>query len=166
MTKKQISRREAMKVLGAAIGGSALATLPPVWKEPALITGNLPAHAQTSCETIFLTTSINSINILSFGTDGSVTPPNSTINYQLMVIGSGTIGGQKNLAGSFLTDGSGNGDSGALGIPENFIDGDQIQLSFSWDGGSYCAIFTISDILPAPLIENNNRLGISLQNSK
>ena len=48
MTKK-ITRRDAIKLLGAAVGATALANLPSKWSKPELISGVLPVHAQTSC---------------------------------------------------------------------------------------------------------------------
>jgi len=48
MTDKKISRRDAMKVLGAAIGATALANLPSKWNTPELAQGVLPAHARQS----------------------------------------------------------------------------------------------------------------------
>lgn len=50
---KKLSRRDAIKVLGAAAGASVLATLPTKWTKPEITTGVLPAHAQTStCVTV------------------------------------------------------------------------------------------------------------------
>lgn len=46
--KKQLTRRDALKVLGAAAGATALANLPNKWDSPELLSGVLPAHAQTS----------------------------------------------------------------------------------------------------------------------
>jgi hypothetical protein len=51
MTKtspKKLSRRDAIKVLGAAAGATLLANLPSKWKTPELASGVLPAHAQTT----------------------------------------------------------------------------------------------------------------------
>jgi len=48
MTDKKLSRRDAMKLLGAAIGAAALANLPSKWDKPELAQGVLPAHAQQS----------------------------------------------------------------------------------------------------------------------
>ena len=45
---KNINRRDAIKLLGAAAGASALANLPAKWSKPELAGGALPAHAQTS----------------------------------------------------------------------------------------------------------------------
>jgi len=47
--QKKISRREAIKLLGAAAGASLLANIPAKWSKPELTGGVLPAHAQTSC---------------------------------------------------------------------------------------------------------------------
>jgi hypothetical protein len=46
--QKIISRRDAMKILAAAAGATALANLPEKWDTPDLEVGVLPAHAQTS----------------------------------------------------------------------------------------------------------------------
>ncbi len=45
---KKLSRRDAIKLLGAAAGASMLANLPSKWSTPELTSGVLPAHAQTS----------------------------------------------------------------------------------------------------------------------
>ncbi len=45
---KTMSRRDAMKILGAAAGASVLAGLPTKWSKPELAAGVLPAHAQTT----------------------------------------------------------------------------------------------------------------------
>ncbi len=45
---KKLSRRDAIKVIGAVAGASVLANLPSKWTKPELATGVLPAHAQTS----------------------------------------------------------------------------------------------------------------------
>jgi len=45
---KKITRRDAIKLLGAAAGASVLANLPSKWSKPQLSGGVLPAHAQTS----------------------------------------------------------------------------------------------------------------------
>lgn len=51
MTMKKLSRRDAIKLLGAAIGGAALSTIPPKWSKPALAAGELPEHARQSAVT-------------------------------------------------------------------------------------------------------------------
>jgi len=52
MTDKKISRRDAMKILGAAIGVAALANLPSKWDKPELAQGVLPAHARQSAAVV------------------------------------------------------------------------------------------------------------------
>lgn len=52
MTKK-LSRRDAIKLLGVATGATLLANLPSKWSKPELVSGVLPAHAQTSCIAVF-----------------------------------------------------------------------------------------------------------------
>jgi len=44
----KLTRRDALKILGAAAGASVLANLPSKWSTPELTSGVLPAHAQTS----------------------------------------------------------------------------------------------------------------------
>ena len=51
---KKLSRRDAIKLLGAAAGATVLANLPSKWSKPELASGVLPAHAQTSCVAVFL----------------------------------------------------------------------------------------------------------------
>ena len=45
---KKISRRDAIKALAAVSGAAVLANLPSKWNKPELVSGVLPAHAQTS----------------------------------------------------------------------------------------------------------------------
>jgi len=51
---KKLSRRDAIKLLGAAAGASLLANMPSKWYTPKLAGGVLPAHAQTSCVAAYL----------------------------------------------------------------------------------------------------------------
>jgi len=44
----KLTRREAIKLLGAASGAVTLANLPAKWSRPELANGLIPAHAQTS----------------------------------------------------------------------------------------------------------------------
>ena len=47
-TSKKITRREAIKILGAAAGASVLANIPSKWSKPEVMGGVVPAHAQIS----------------------------------------------------------------------------------------------------------------------
>jgi hypothetical protein len=44
----KVSRRDAVKILTAVAGATALANIPSKWTKPSLDIGILPAHAQTS----------------------------------------------------------------------------------------------------------------------
>jgi hypothetical protein len=46
--RKTLTRRQALKALAAAAGGTALAFMPKAWKTPLVSVGTLPAHAQVS----------------------------------------------------------------------------------------------------------------------
>ena len=46
--QSKVSRRDAMKILAAALGAAAVANLPSEWSKPGFEVGVLPAHAQTS----------------------------------------------------------------------------------------------------------------------
>lgn len=48
MPQNKLSRRDTIKLLGAAIGGAALSTIPPKWSKPALAASQLPEHARQS----------------------------------------------------------------------------------------------------------------------
>ena len=56
MTDQQkLSRRDAIKILGAAAGASLMVNLPSKWSHPEVFSGIIPAHAQTSnCLTVHL----------------------------------------------------------------------------------------------------------------
>lgn len=45
---KKLSRRDAFKVLGAALGATVLANLPSKWSKPEVVSGVLPVHAQST----------------------------------------------------------------------------------------------------------------------
>ena len=47
-TQTKITRRDAIKTLGALAGASVLANLPSKWSTPEVAAGELPAHAQIS----------------------------------------------------------------------------------------------------------------------
>ena len=46
--QKKLTRRDAIKLIGAAAGASVLANIPAKWSKPSLAGGLIPAHAQTS----------------------------------------------------------------------------------------------------------------------
>lgn len=88
--RKQLSRREALKLLGAAVGAATLANLPNKWSTPQISAGVLPAHAQSTCTRIFSASYASTVNNTSevkqyvaptyesepvFPVSGTFTPP-------------------------------------------------------------------------------------------
>ena len=51
MSKRQITRRQLIKILAAATGTAVLSSVPNRWKTPIVEVGVLPAHAQGSLRT-------------------------------------------------------------------------------------------------------------------
>jgi len=47
-SQKKISRRDAIKLLAAAVGAATVANLPSEWSKPAMAASELPEHAQQS----------------------------------------------------------------------------------------------------------------------
>lgn len=103
--KKKISRRDAIKLLGAITGASVLANLPSKWSTPEITRGVLPAHAQTSCMPVsgsqtFSTPDsysftvpacVTILNVLAYGAQGSNTSVafggrGGLINFNLSVV--------------------------------------------------------------------------------
>ena len=79
-TDKNLSRRDALKLLGAAAGASVLANLPSKWSTPRLTAGVLPAHAQSSCYFFEAekATSISSTNVVLKYVEPSFVGPEAT----------------------------------------------------------------------------------------
>ncbi len=70
---KKLSRRDALKIIGAAAGATVLANLPSKWSKPELATGVLPAHAQTSQQAPVLPTVVTSSIVGEFSCRASFT---------------------------------------------------------------------------------------------
>lgn len=73
---KKLSRRDAIKLIGAAAGASVLANLPSKWTKPEVTAGVLPAHAQTSPASVLPTVATVSIIV-----PGSPNPPYADVNF-------------------------------------------------------------------------------------
>jgi hypothetical protein len=104
---KKLSRRDAIKLLGAATGAAMLANLPSKWKTPELASGVLPAHAQTS---ILHTLLCSPDNLSAPGTNSSsvtISPATSGISMNYLVADPGGVVFPITNPGSVLTDGSG-----------------------------------------------------------
>ena len=125
MTKqnKKLSRRDAIKLLGAAAGAVALANLPSKWSKPELVSGVLPAHAQTSNLPVLpsvTTVAITYITDLNIPFDGNITSDggapilahgfvwsdtnaNPTLADNVIALGAGAVGPYQSVqtAGAF-----------------------------------------------------------------
>lgn len=80
MTEKKISRRDAMKLLGAAVGAVALANLPSKWNTPELAAGVLPAHARQSGAPILLSNVALNKTATASSLESSSYPANNAID--------------------------------------------------------------------------------------
>jgi len=112
--QKKITRREAIKVLGAAAGASLLANIPAKWSKPELTGGALPAHAQTSIvytllcdDPVQLELEPDSDSYLSGVTVNPVPNPSINMRWTLTLINVTLDNGADPTTGLVPTDGSG-----------------------------------------------------------
>jgi hypothetical protein len=107
----KVSRRDAVKILAAAVGATALSNLPGKWTKPSLNVGILPAHALTSGHT--LTVGADQIDnfCLSTALVSTVTispaDPGILMKYTIIPDPSITISSPPSLTGTALTNSSG-----------------------------------------------------------
>lgn len=111
---KKVSRRDAIKILTAVAGATALANTPTRWSKPELKVGVLPVHAQTSLAAPhFLRAGgaqdanmCQPVNLISTVT---ITPPDSGVLmvYTITADPGITINSPASLTGNKLTDGTG-----------------------------------------------------------
>jgi hypothetical protein len=95
---KKLSRRDALKVLAAAAGATALANLPNKWSKPGIEVGVLPAHAQTSVivkpHTLNAAADNPEINLCqpnTFTSTVTIDPPDSGISLNFTIIPSAGV---------------------------------------------------------------------------
>jgi len=88
--QNKLSRREAIKILGAATGASLLANLPSKWSKPEITGSQLPAFAQTSGPTFIAPCAYNNnppqevlLNTFAHVIFTAVGPPNTNIPFNL-----------------------------------------------------------------------------------
>ena len=107
----KVSRRDAVKILAAAVGATALSNLPGKWTKPSLNVGILPAHALTSGHT--LTVGADQIDnfCLPAALVSTVTispaDPGILMKYTIIPDPSITISSPPSLTGTALTNSSG-----------------------------------------------------------
>lgn len=110
---KEISRRDAIKILAAVAGATALVNLPDKWTKPGMEVGVLPAHAQTSLALHTLAAGLDdpAANFcLAFDSTVTISPPVSAGILMRYVITPGagvTITSPAALTGTAPTDATG-----------------------------------------------------------
>jgi hypothetical protein len=149
MTEKKLSRRDAMKILGAAIGAAALANLPSKWDKPELAQGVLPAHARQSAgffcypsETVDAAT-WNGNNY--FAGQGRI-HQGTTVSYTVTITGAGTIGGSAGpFVGSVVADAAGDAFVD-LGVSAGFVAGSVVTEVDTFSNGQPPCTYTATII--------------------
>jgi len=139
-SQKKISRRDAVKILAAAVGATALANIPETWTSPDIEMGVLPAHAQTSPGLYTLTAGQSDPNAnfcFPLNSTASISPTATGIvlRYTISLSAGVTISSPATLTGTVVTDGSG---MVSLSIIVDFFDnvGDTVSVTWSFDNPS------------------------------
>lgn len=142
-TQKKISRRDAMKLLAAAVGAATVVNLPPGWSKPGLETGVLPAHAQTS---ILHSLTCDAGSVLDVNVEGdpitvtsgvTIAPPTQGILMRYTIVPStsfGSISSPVPLSGTSPTN-----PSGYATIDVTYVDfdfGDSFTVTWSFENAS------------------------------
>ena len=130
-TEKKLSRRDAMKILAAATGAAALATIPDKWIKPGLEVGVLPAHAQTSSSLVAgasLETSDCNPTLTSTATP--LPPPRTgvVLRYLITFTGAGSV--SVPLTGTETTNAAG---VATLLLTIAFAGGDSVTVTWTFE---------------------------------
>ena len=144
---KRLSRRDAIKLLGAAAGATVLANLPSKWNKPELASGVLPAHAQTSTS-VFHTLICDADQFFEPDTDNlssgvTINPPDSGIVMRWSIaFQNAAFDGPNVTTGIVVTDGTGRASYTTVStVTSNFGVG---EVAFGWsfenpaDGTGIC----------------------------
>ncbi len=161
MTEKKLSRRDAMKVLGAAIGATALANLPSKWDTPELAQGVLPAHARQSVAGGIAPAPPVVVTSLKCGEDTGFIGPNPRIQNvaageiyaDILPVAAGVpvsysyaiVGDATSLlppSGVWLTDGSGRVNSPAFDVNVGAVP--PADMTFTLSSGGFSCTQTLS----------------------
>jgi len=160
-TSKKLSRRDALKILGAAAGASVLINLPDKWTKPQLHSGMLPAHAQSSLIRYALTCDVNQDvsepSNSSYTSGVTIAPNNSGITMRWSITLDNVIldTGTDPLTGTVATDGSGYATINTPAV--SIIDpASSSSVTVNWElddpaaeGANVCSqIFAYAPILP------------------
>jgi|CXWL01.1.fsa_nt_gi hypothetical protein len=149
---KEISRRDAMKILGAAIGAVALANVPSKWNTPELAAGVLPAHAQTSVGAHTLTPGPDdpaANYCFPLNSTVTITPPTPGILMRYVITTSPgvLITSPAALTGTVPTDGSGIASLDVTVDSFSFTVGSTVTVTWTFENpsdgsGSGAQVFT------------------------
>jgi hypothetical protein len=139
----KLSRRDAIKLLGAAAGASVLANLPSKWSTPQLAAGVLPAHAQTSelhslsCDDLLQT--LNSGTLVTGAVHVSPVASGILLHYHIVLTNLTTV---HSLNGNVPTDAAG---QALVDLDVLFAPGTPHTVDIAWsfvnpsDGTSTCS---------------------------
>ena len=146
-TTKKISRRDAIKLLGAVTGATVLANLPSKWSTPEIAKGVLPAHAQTSSTLFSFANCSGATGLTPNGLsndlflDAAITPAAAGISLNLALFSNSGVNVLSNPSGNKLTDSFGEVISFLLRINSNTSGA---QIVFRWtfnnpaEGTDFC----------------------------
>jgi hypothetical protein len=143
---KKISRRDAIKLLGAVTGATVLANLPSKWSTPEIAKGVLPAHAQTSTLFSFVSCT-GTAGLIANGLsndlflEATITPAASNISINLAIESNSGVNVVADPSTNYLTDNLGEVLSFLLRINSNTSGA---QIVFRWtfnnpaEGTDFC----------------------------
>jgi len=147
--QKKLSRRDAMKILAAAVGAATVANLPPEWSEPGLEVGVLPAHAQTSTSLLAGPDTDTGECHSDVTSTVAITPPlaNIPMHYEITTTGGVSVPVPASLTGTVLTNTSG---VASLDITANSIYLGTVTVTWSFENpadgtGSDSQVFSAPD---------------------
>ena len=148
---KEISRRDAIKILAAVAGATALVNLPDKWTKPGMEVGVLPAHAQTSLHTLAAGASLDTgLCNGPLSSTVTITPPTPGIlmRYVIALTGGVTLSVPATSTGTVPTDAG-----GVATLPLDGLSYDTGTITVTWsfenasDGtGSDSQVFTSTAI--------------------
>lgn len=133
-SQHKLSRRDALKILGAAAGASVLANLPSKWTKPEIAAGVLPAHAQTSgTHTVTAGISDPAANFCSsFDSTATITPPDSGIPLHFVINTNGNVAVNPPLSGTINTNGTGTATLSGITIDFGQPWNDNATITVTW----------------------------------
>lgn len=149
---KEISRRDAMKILAAVVGATTLANIPDKWTKPDMELGVLPAHAQTSMSphTMVAGADDPAANFCwPLDSSATLTPatPGIVMRYVVTTTGDAVLNPPAVSTGTVPTDALGVASLSVLVSLSSFNSGDTVTITWSFeppsDGiGSDAQVFT------------------------